>query len=86
MPRHPLSLRDQPHDGMVYNRVYSVYGEGRQEGSRDRERQREVEIREVESGHEHEARGWGGKGMGREREQGGKRGARERGGGKQPLL
>jgi hypothetical protein len=28
MSRHPFHLRDQPHDRIVYNRVYSGHGEG----------------------------------------------------------
>jgi hypothetical protein len=28
MLRHPLTLRDQPQDGIVYNRVDSGHGEG----------------------------------------------------------
>jgi hypothetical protein len=32
MPRYPFLLRDQPHDGIVQNRVYSEHEEGKLRG------------------------------------------------------
>jgi hypothetical protein len=40
MPRHPFPLRDQPHEGIAWTRVYSGHGERSYEGSRGREKQR----------------------------------------------
>jgi hypothetical protein len=85
MPRRPFLLRDQPHEGIVYNRVYSGHGEECLEGSsgrgraererervREREREREREVYcIVEASHDHVERV--GKGMGRDGEQGSKR-------------
>ena len=65
MLTHPFSLMDLPHDGIVWNRMYSGHGEGSWESSRDRERQNE--SRGVEVSHEYMEKEWGGEWGERER-------------------
>ena len=75
------SLRDQPHNSIVQNRVYSVHGSVKRVVEAERER-----SRGVEAGHEHVGERWEGKWESKAARAQGQERPRERGGVKQLLL